>query len=400
MEHTAGPILEIGVLLLAAVVAGWVARRISLPAVVGYLAVGIFVSPFTPGYVADHDQLQLLADLGVVLLLFEVGIEVDIRRIHDEQRGLLLAAPLQTLLTTAAGAGVLLAAGLEPIPAALIGLSIAMSSSVVIVNITKSRRRTTDRSTEDALLGWSALQDSTGVALAAVLLALLGTGGRPLDQAAIGIVAFVVLAVVVARVLPEVLKGLRTEHDLFLIVSVASGLTLAGIGSATFGVPLALAAFVGGLAVTESPEAAEARRRLLPFRDVFAVLFFVAIGTLIEPSALRDGLGWLAIFLALIVVAKVAVAYVLARIARLPARPVQLAVGLGQIGEFSFVLGSAAAAAGAITHERYVALIAAVAISIAVSTVVVRLVGPARARVDAVPRPPAGEAGPETSTAG
>jgi CPA2 family monovalent cation:H+ antiporter-2 len=390
MDHTAGPILEIGVLLLAAVVAGWAARRIGLPAVVGYLAVGVLVSPFTPGYVADHDQLQLLADLGVVLLLFEVGIEVDIRRIHDEQRGLLLAAPLQTLLTTAAGAGVLLAAGLEPTAAALIGLSIAMSSSVVIVNITKSRRRTTDRSTEDALLGWSALQDSTGVALAAVLLALLGTGGRPLDQAAIGIVAFVVLAVVVARLLPEVLKGLRTEHDLFLIVSVASGLTLAGIGSATFGVPLALAAFVGGLAVTESAEAAEARRRLLPFRDVFAVLFFVAIGTLIEPSALRDGLGWLAIFLVLIVVAKVAVAYVLARIARLPARPVQLAVGLGQIGEFSFVLGSAAAAAGAITHERYVALIASVAISIAVSTVVVRLVGPRRARIDAVPPATAG----------
>ena len=390
MEHTAGPILEIGVLLLAAVLAGWAARRIGLPAVVGYLAVGVLVSPFTPGYVADHDQLQLLADLGVVLLLFEVGIEVDIRRIHDEQRGLLVAAPLQTLLTTAAGAAVLLAAGLEPIAAALIGLSIAMSSSVVIVNITKSRRRTTDRSTEDALLGWSALQDSTGVALAAVLLALLGTGGRPLGQAAIGIVAFVVLAVVVARLLPAVLKGLRTEHDLFLIVSVASGLTLAGIGSATFGVPLALAAFVGGLAGTESAEAAEARRRLLPFRDVFAVLFFVAIGTLIEPSALRDGLGWLAIFLVLIVVTKVGVAYALARIARLPARPVQLAVGLGQIGEFSFVLGSAAAAAGAITHERYVALIAAVAISIAVSTVVVRFFGPRRGRVDAVPPATAG----------
>jgi CPA2 family monovalent cation:H+ antiporter-2 len=141
--------------------------------------------------------------------------------------------------------------------------------------------------------------------------------------------------------------------------------------------------------VTESAEAAEARRRLLPFRDVFAVLFFVAIGTLIEPSALRNGLGWLVVFLALIVVAKVAVAYVLARLARLPARPVQLAVGLGQIGEFSFVLGSAAAAAGAITHERYVALVAAVAISIAVSTVVVRLVAPGTARPEPTPPAPA-----------
>jgi CPA2 family monovalent cation:H+ antiporter-2 len=172
-----------------------------------------------------------------------------------------------------------------------------------------------------------------------------------------------------------VLRGLRAEHDLFLIVSVASGLALAGIGSATFGVPLALAAFVGGLAVTESPEAAEARRRLLPFRDLFAVLFFVAIGTLIQPEALVRGLGWLALFLVLIVVAKVAVAHALARAARLPARPIQLAIGLGQVGEFSFVLGSAAVAAGAIANETYVALVAAVAVSIAVSTVVVRLVG-------------------------
>jgi CPA2 family monovalent cation:H+ antiporter-2 len=385
MDHTAGPILEIGLLLLGAVIAGWCARRIGLPAVVGYLAIGILVSPFTPGYVADHDQLQLLADLGVVLLLFEVGIEVDIFRIHAEQRGLLIAAPVQTLLTTAIAGVVLFLAGLEPVAAALIGLSIAMSSSVVIVNITKSRRRTTDRPTEQALLGWSALQDSTGVALAAVLLALLGTGGRPLDQAAVGIVAFVVLAVAVSRILPFVLRQLRTEHDLFLIVSVASGLTLAGLGSATFGVPLALAAFVGGLAVTESPEASEARRRLLPFRDVFAVLFFVAIGTLIEPGALRDGLGWLVVFLVLIVLAKVAVAYALARVARLSVRPLQLAVGRGPIGEVSVVLGAAAAAAGAITHERYVALVAAVAVSIGVSTVVVRLVGPRTRRGEASP---------------
>ncbi len=375
MDETAGPILEIGVLLLGAVVAGWFARRVGLPAVVGYLALGMVVSPFTPGYVADHDQLQLLADLGVILLLFEVGIEVDLFRIRSEQRGLIAAAPIQTVLTTAIAGVVLLVAGLEPIPAALIGLSIALSSSVVIVNITKSRRRTTDRSTEQALLGWSALQDSTGVAIAAVLLALLGRGGRPLGEAAIGLVAFLVLTIAVARLLPIVLRGLRSEHDLFLIVSVASGLALAGVGSAAFGVPLALAAFVGGLAVSESAEAAEARRRLLPFRDLFAVLFFVAIGTLIQPAALVRGIGWFALFLGLIVVAKVAVVYGLARAARLPARPLQLAVGLGQVGEFSFVLGSTAVAAGAITNDAYVGLVAAVAVSIAISTVVVRLVG-------------------------
>lgn len=375
MDHTAGPILEIGLVLLGAVGAGWLARRLGLPAVVGYLALGVVVSPFTPGYVADREQLQLLADLGVVLLLFEVGIEVDLFRIRREQRGLLAAAPLQTVITTAVAGVTLAALGLEPVPAALIGLSVALSSSVVIVNITRSRRRTTDKPTEEALLGWSALQDTTGVVIAAVLLALLGRSTLPLEQSLIGIGAFLALAVAVARLLPIVLRALRSEHDLFLIVSVASGLALAGVGSAVFGVPLALAAFVGGLAVTESAEAAEARRRLLPFRDLFAVLFFVAIGTLIQPDALSRGIGWLVVFLALIVVAKVGVAYALARLTRLPVRPIQLAVGLGQVGEFSFVLGSAAVASGSITVETYVALVAAVALSIAVSAVVVRLVG-------------------------
>src|SRR6476646_1892079 len=101
MDATSAPILEIGLILLAAVAAGWVARRVGLPAIVGYPAVGLGFSPFTPGYVADHEQLELLADLGVVLLLFEVGIEVDLARLRRDHGPLLWAAPLQAVLTTA-----------------------------------------------------------------------------------------------------------------------------------------------------------------------------------------------------------------------------------------------------------------------------------------------------------
>ena len=111
MDHTAGPILEIGLVLLAAV-GGRVAGAPRRPAgVVGYLALGIVVSPFTPGYVADREQLQLLADVGVVLLLFEVGIEVDILRIRSEQRGLFVAAPVQIVVTTLIAGRVLSVAG-------------------------------------------------------------------------------------------------------------------------------------------------------------------------------------------------------------------------------------------------------------------------------------------------
>jgi len=377
VETSAPAILELALLLLAAAAAGWFARRAGLPAVIGYLVVGALVSPFTPGFVAHREQLELLADIGVILLLFEVGIEIDILRLRREQRALMWLAPAQVLLTTLVGLLVGLAAGLSPVAAALIGLAVALSSSVVIVNITRSRRRTTDRATEQALLGWSVVQDVTGVILAAVLIAAIGSGGTPALAVVAGLVLFIGLALMVAWLLPRILQVLHGEHDMFLIVSVASGLAIAGAGALVFHVPMALAAFIAGLTISESHHAQEARRRLLPFRDLFAVLFFVAIGTLIDPGQLAVGWGWLLVLLAMVLVAKVGVSYVLARIARLAARPLQLAIGLGQVGEFSFVLASLGLATGELDRPLYSAMLAAVALSIAASSVAVRFAAPA-----------------------
>src|SRR5947209_322087 len=253
---------------------GWVARRAGLPAVLGYLATGLIVSPFTPGYTADRHQLQLFADVGVVLLLFEVGIEIDPLKLGRERGRLLLLAPLQTVLT----------AVLAGVAGVLVGLSLA----------------------------------------GAVLLGL--------------------------------------------------SLALAGIGALVFGVPLALAAFISGLAITESREATEARERLLPFRDVFAVLFFVAIGALIDPGVLLKGVGWLGLLLGLLILTKLVPVYVLARFARLPGRPLQVAIGLGQIGEFSFVLATIGVAGKVIPNDLYTAILASVVLTIAASTVIVRFV--------------------------
>ena len=120
--ETAPAVFEIGIVLLAAVGAGWVARRFGLPAVIGYLGVGLVVSPFTPGYVADRNQLQVLADVGVVLLLFEVGIEVNPLRLGREHKAVLLAAPAQVLITTLATGGLALLLGVSFAGSALIGL--------------------------------------------------------------------------------------------------------------------------------------------------------------------------------------------------------------------------------------------------------------------------------------
>jgi CPA2 family monovalent cation:H+ antiporter-2 len=373
VESTAPAIFEIGFVLLAAAIAGWLARRAGLPAVLGYLAVGLVFSPFTPGYVADRHQLQIFADVGVVLLLFEVGIELDLAELQRERGRLFWAAPLQTILTALVSTAVGLLLKLPPAGAVLLGLCIALSSSVVVVNITRSRRRTTDRATDHVLLGWSVLQDVTGVVLA--IIALIGLG----LQASSGLTAvelalvYVILVVIATWLLPQLLRQLHQEHDLFLIVSVASALALAGLGARFFGIPLALAAFVSGLAIGESREASEARDRLLPFRDVFAVLFFVAIGALIDPGALLNGLWWLLVLLVLLVVVKVAPTYLLARFGHLPGRPRQVAIGLGQIGEFSFVLATIGLTRNVIPSNLYAAILAAVVLSIAASTLLVRV---------------------------
>lgn len=367
-------ILEIGAILLAAAIAGALSRRAGLPAVVGYLLVGLAIGPFTPGYVADKRQLQVLADVGVVLLLFEVGIELDLRALRREPLGILAAVPLQVLLGTGVGAALLGLAGVAPLGAVTLALAVTLSSSVVVVNITRSARRTTDERTNRALVVWAILQDAlTLVGVAALTVMLFPGSGGPATTVAL-LAAFVVLVALAHRFLvPLALRSIRGEHDTFLVVAVAIALATAGLGSVAFGVPLALAAFVAGVALGTRPEAAEARREVLPFRDLFAVMFFVAVGTLVDPGALGTNLVWLALAMTLVGL-KIALVAVLARVFRVPSRPLQLAIGLAQIGEFSFVVLGLGAAAGVVSAGQFSAFLAAAVITIGASAVAVRMV--------------------------
>jgi CPA2 family monovalent cation:H+ antiporter-2 len=376
MEATALTVAEIGGILLAAAIAGYVARRAGLPATVGYLLVGVLVSPFTPGYVADRHQVQLFADIGVVFLLFEVGLEVDLRTLARESRRLLVAVPTQVMVTGAAGLAAFLLRGMSFGGAAILALAIALSSSVVIVNISRGLKRKGSPRTGEVLLGWSVVQDLAGTAVALVVIASLGLGEGSVWLTLLRIGGFLVIAVLFARLLPLLLRGLRHEGDLFLLVSVSGSLLIAGIGAEVFSVPLALAAFVGGLAVAESREAAQARERLMPFRELFAVLFFVAVGTLFDPGSLGESWAWALLVVGLVLLAKVAPSYVLGGFLR--DRSVdrwQLAFGLGQIGEFSFVLASIGVANGLVSSAAYAGVLAGVVVTIPLSSVLVRVVG-------------------------
>jgi CPA2 family monovalent cation:H+ antiporter-2 len=369
---TAPLVLNVGVVLTAAATMGFAARKLGLPSVIGYLTTGLLVSPFTPGFVADNNQLALLADIGVVLLLFEVGIELDLRKISREQKGLLWGVPAQMGFGLLVGTPIFLWLGIPIFGALLMSLSIAMSSSVVIVNITRSPRRATDASTEQALLGWSLVQDVVGVAAAAIILALFGSGESSLLVAIGGLLGFGAIAIAASRVLPRVLRAVRWEKDLFLIYSVSFGLVLAALGTVVFGIPMALAGFVAGLAINQSRDTEEVRKAILPFRDLFAVLFFVVIGTLIEPNELVSAWSFALLVLVLMIFLKTLPTMALAKIAKMNVRPTQLGVGVSQIGEFSFVLGSLAFAQELITRSQFTGLLVAVVLSITASTILIR----------------------------
>lgn len=370
--ETAPLVLNVGVVLTAAATMGFMARKLGLPSVIGYLFTGLIVSPFTPGFVAENNQLALLADIGVVLLLFEVGIELDLKRISREYRALLWGVPAQMGFGMLVVTPIFLWMGIPIFGALLLSLSIAMSSSVVIVNITRSPRRVTDTQTEEALLGWSLVQDIVGVAAAAIILTLFGSSNASVFVAVGGLVLFGAVAFVASRILPIVLRAVRWDKDFFLIYSVSFGLVLASLGTVVFDIPMALAGFVAGLAINNSRDSEEVRKAILPFRDLFAVLFFVVIGTLIQPALLPNSWRFAFLILGLMILVKTLPTMGLARISRLKVKPMRLGIGVSQIGEFSFVLGSLAYSQEAISVYQYTGLLMAVVLSIMASTILVR----------------------------
>ena len=373
--ETAPLVLNVGVVLLGAATMGFAARKLGLPAVFGYILTGLIVSPFTPGFVADNNQLALLADIGVVLLLFEVGIEIDLRRMRRENRSILWGAPAQVGIGILIGTPVFLWLEIPLFGALLLSLSIAISSSVVIVNITRSPRRTINSFTEEALLGWTIVQDIVGVSAAVIILTAFGESERPLPLAIGGLIGFIALAYASSRVLPKLLKLIRWEKDLFLIYSVSVGLVLAALGTVVFGIPMALAGFIAGLAINQSQDTDEVRKAILPFRDLFAVLFFVVIGSLIRPNEFLAAWPFAALCLLLMVTLKTIPTALLAKAGKLKVQRLQFGVGVSQIGEFSFVLGSIAFAQKAISSSQYTGLLVAVVISIITSSLLVRKVG-------------------------
>jgi CPA2 family monovalent cation:H+ antiporter-2 len=370
-------ILDVGTALLFALIAGAIAVRLRQPAIVGYIAAGVAVGPFTPGFVGDVERIGTLAELGVVLLLFALGVEFSLRELARVRRVVIPGALLQILVTTVVGTIGAIPLGLDLRAAVVVGAALAISSTLVVVKVL------TDRGELDSLhartaIGWMILQDLATIVFMATLPPLAGGDPvAPLVLALIRAALFLTVAFVIgARVLPWLFRVVARlgSRELFLVAVFATALLTAFISSALFGLSLALGAFVGGLLASESDLSHQAAAEILPFRDLFAVLFFVSVGMLLDPGALLADVPAVILLLAIAVAVKATVTALLGRGLGLPMRSaILLGVAIAQVGEFSFLLAESALGLEIIDPRAYNLILGSAVLSIVLGPIVVQV---------------------------
>jgi K+:H+ antiporter len=352
-----------------ALVLGAIAHRLRLSPMIGYIAAGLLVGPFTPGYVADRREVLALADIGVALLMFSIGLRFRLGELASVGRLVLLGAPLQVAISLGLGAGAALLLGSPPLEALFLGAVVSVCSSVVLVKVAGETTLQTTLHGRLAL-GWSIVQDLLTVVLVVVLSTLAGSGENRAVQAVVSTaIALGFVAVVVglgSRILPAVLARvtLLGSRELF-VVAVA----VVALGTATLanlvGVSVALGAFVAGLALAESDLAASVLGEVVPLRELFATIFFVSVGILLQPAAILAGWPTVLLLLLLIVAGKALPIAAIVRIAgHRPVTALRTAGLVAQAGEFSFVLATVGLQLGAITQSTFSQAMGAAVISI------------------------------------
>ena len=335
-------ILGLGSAVGAALVGGAIAVRLRQPAIVGYLIAGVAIGPFTPGFVGDVGQIAALADVGVILLLFALGVEFAPRELASVRRVALPGGVLQVLLILGVGAAVGLFLGYGVPEALVIGACLSISSTLVVVKSLLDRGEI-DSLHGRAAIGWSIVQDVATIIFIVALPPLAGGDLIVPFVLAMGKAAiFLALAYVVGtRLLPRVFRTIARmgSSELFLLAVVATALLTAFVSSAIFGLSLALGAFVAGIVVSESDLSYQAAAEVIPFRDLFAVLFFVSVGMLVDPTALIGEAPLIALFVIVAVVGKGVLVGGLGALFGLPGRSAFILGGtMAQVGEFSFIL--------------------------------------------------------------
>jgi monovalent cation:H+ antiporter-2, CPA2 family len=376
-------LVDIAVALAYALVGGLVARRLRLPTIVGYMLAGVALGPFTAGFHADESSIHQLAEFGVILLMFSVGMHFSFRDLWHVRDIAIPGALLQTGVTTALAYGLARHAGATPAASIVLGFAMSVASTVVLL------RSLMDTGQLDSLhgrvaVGWLVLEDLATVAIlvALPLLALKGEDGawRTAGFAVGKALVFVLLMLTVGpRVVPIIMgRVVRTRsRELFVLVALSAAVGTALASAAVFGVSLALGAFLAGVIFGESEFSAQVAADLLPFREAFAVLFFVSVGMLVNPAYLAAHWHEVALWSFLIVIGKSFITVLSGFLFPYPARTsLVVAAGLSQIGEFSFILGQSGLALGLITTDQYSLILAGAIVSITVNPLMFKAINP------------------------
>jgi len=369
--------------LAGALVFGYLAHQMRLSPIVGYLLAGIMVGPFTPGFVANHVIAEQFAEIGVILLLFGVGLRFHLRELVAVWRVAIPGAFIQSSISTITLALLLMLFGWNWISGTILGMAISVASTVVMATILAEWRDLHSQIGHIAI-GWTVVEDMLTVAML-LLLPIIFASEKGIEQsipgvlglAALKVVGLVSLVVVLGRwVIPWALERIEKtrSRELFTLAVLVLAVGIA-VGSAKiFGVSMALGAFLAGLAVGRSDFAARAANDALPMRDAFAVLFFVSVGMLFDPSSLLKAPLLILTVLVVVVIGKPLAATLTVRIL---GRPMSIAIPVGaafsQVGEFSFILGKVALDLNLINNTGWNALVTASIISIGINPFIYRL---------------------------
>jgi CPA2 family monovalent cation:H+ antiporter-2 len=391
VPHDITLITTLAAALGLALILGFLAARLKLPPIVGYLIAGILIGPWTPGFVADTGVAQQLAEFGVVLLMFGVGIHFSLEELLSVRRISLPGAIAQISVATLLGLGTALLWGWSVGGGLVFGLALSVASTVVLLRALEDRRLL-DTINGRIAVGWLIVEDLAMVLVLVLLPAIAGAAGADSDgrglpaQLAITlgqIVAFIVLMLVVgARVFPWLLFQVAKtgSRELFTLCVIAVALGIAFGSSELFGVSLALGAFFAGMVLRGSSLSHRAAEESLPLRDAFAVVFFVAVGMLFDPAVLiREPLRVLTV-IAIITVGKSLAAFAIVLIFRYPLNTaLTVSASLAQIGEFSFILAALGLSLGLLPPEGHSLIVAGALISIAINPLVFQAIEPVQA---------------------
>ncbi|MEX0750824.1 MAG: cation:proton antiporter, partial [Dehalococcoidia bacterium] len=294
MENDTSLLLDLVAAMGVALAGGWLASRIGLSSIAGYVAAGMVISPFTPGFVGDIDRLRFLADIGVVLIMFGIGVQFSIGDLAKVGGKIGMAAIAQVLIVVGVTWAIAGPMGWEWDESLFIGVALASSSSTVISKLLSERGEVSTQHARVSL-GWSIVQDLSALIVVAVLIAVTEEGdvGSSVAFATLRGVGFIaVLLIVGVRLVPWLLARIADQGSRELFVLAVAGIALGtALASQEAGLSLAMGAFLAGMVVSESDLSHRVLGELLPARDVFAVLFFVSVGMLIEPDVVGENIG-------------------------------------------------------------------------------------------------------------